>query len=508
MADIVLATLNAKYAHSAFGLRYLFASLGALQGRAALLEFNINQRPIDILEQIVAERPRIVGLGVYIWNVGPTTELVRLLKALLPDTYVVLGGPEVSYETEHQDIIAHADYVVTGEGEVSFPRLCQSLLAGEALPAKVIHGQMPDTLQLPLPYHLYSNDDIAKRVIYVEASRGCPFSCEFCLSSLDTKVRRFDMPAFFAAMEDLLARGAQQFKFIDRTFNLQVPVSTAILEFFLERMRPGLFLHFEMIPDRLPAELRALIGKFPPGVLQFEIGVQTLTPAVEGRISRRQNHRKLEENFAFLRDSTGVHVHADLIVGLPGETLETLATSFDRLLALGPQEIQIGILKRLRGTPIVRHTEAFRMVYNPHAPYDLLANDTLDFATMQRLKRMARFCDMVVNSGNFRDTAPLVWADAPSAFERFLALADWLYLRFGQTHAVALDRLAEALLDYLENTLGRADARAVLLGDCHRTANRRTPAFLAPPQTHDGRSQAGSRGALPRRQARHLAQSG
>ena len=360
MADIVLATLNAKYAHSAFGLRYLFASLGALQARTALLEFNINQRPTDILEQIVAQKPRIVGLGVYIWNVVPTTELVRLLKVLLPDTLVVLGGPEVSYETDSQEIIDHADYVVTGEGEVSFPRLCNALLAGEALPQKVIPGQMPDTLQLPLPYHLYSDVDIAQRVVYVEASRGCPFSCEFCLSSLDTKVRRFDMPAFFAAMEDLLARGAQQFKFIDRTFNLQVTVSTAILEFFLERMRPGLFLHFEMIPDRLPAELRELISRFPPGVLQFEIGVQTLTLEVEGRISRRQNHRKMAENFAFLRDSTGVHVHADLIVGLPGETMETLAASFDKLLALGPQEIQIGILKRLRGTPIVRHNRRLR----------------------------------------------------------------------------------------------------------------------------------------------------
>ena len=502
MADIVLATLNAKYAHSAFGLRYLFASLGALQARTALLEFNINQRPTDILEHIVAHKPRIVGLGVYIWNVAPTTELVQLLKALLPDTVVVLGGPEVSYETQTQEIVAHADHVITGEGEVSFPRLCASLLAGEPVPTKIMAGQMPDTQQLPLPYHLYSNEDIQQRVVYVEASRGCPFSCEFCLSSLDTKVRRFDMPAFFAAMQDLLDRGAQQFKFIDRTFNLQVAVSTAILEFFLERMRPGLFLHFEMIPDRLPAELRSLIGRFPPGVLQFEIGVQTLTPAVEARISRRQNHAKMAENFAFLRDSTGVHVHADLIVGLPGETLETLGQSFDRLLGLGPQEIQIGILKRLRGTPIVRHTQAFSMVYNPLSPYDLLANSTLDFATMQRLKRMARYWDMVINSGNFRDTAPLLWAAAPSAFRRFLHFSDWLYGRFGQTHAVALDRLAEALLLYLETTCARPDARAVLLGDYHRTANRRTPAFLAPPQTP---RPTAAKPTLPRRQARHLA---
>ncbi len=165
-------------------------------------------------------------------------------------------------------------------------------------------------------------------------------------------------------MQCLLDRGVKQFKFVDRTFNLNVNVSKAILEFFLTRYQPGHFFHFEMIPDRLPESLREIIAKFPPGALQFEVGIQTFNEEVAQLISRRQNYEKLADNFHFLRAETGVHIHADLIVGLPGETLESFAAGFDRLIALGPQEIQVGILKRLRGTPIVRHDAEWQMVYH------------------------------------------------------------------------------------------------------------------------------------------------
>ncbi len=164
-----------------------------------------------------------------------------------------------------------------------------------------------------------------------------------------------------------------------------------------------------MIPDRLPAELREVIAKFPPGALQFEVGIQTFNPEVGALISRRQNYERLADNFHFLRRETGVHIHADLIVGLPGETLESFAAGFDRLVALGPQEIQVGILKRLRGTPIVRHDAEWQMVYSAHPPYEILQNKLIDFATMQRLRRFARYWDMVGNSGNFLESTPLIW---------------------------------------------------------------------------------------------------
>ena len=377
MPDIVLTTLNAKYLHAAFGLRYLMANLGPLQSRARLLEFDINQRPTDIAEALLAQNPKIIGLGVYIWNAAPATELVALLKRLRPGLTVILGGPEVSYETEQQEIVRLSDHVITGEADLKFAEVCAQLLSphpigwgeggrrpGEgktALP-KIIPAPLPDFSQLALPYDLYDEQDIAHRVIYVEASRGCPFSCEFCLSSLDIPVRQVPLPALLNALQNLLDRGVRQFKFVDRTFNLNLATSRAILEFFLERHRPGNFYHFEMIPDRLPDALREVIAKFPPGSLQFEVGIQTFNPEVAERISRKQNYERLADNLCFLRERTGVHIHADLIAGLPGESVESFGAGFDRLIALRPQEIQVGILKRLRGTPIIRHDAEWQMI--------------------------------------------------------------------------------------------------------------------------------------------------
>jgi radical SAM superfamily enzyme YgiQ (UPF0313 family) len=401
MPDIVLATLNAKYIHASFGLRYLMANLGELRDRACLAEFVINQQPLEIVEAILAKEPRIVGFGVYIWNVEQTTEVVALLKRIRPELIIILGGPEVSYETEGQEIVALADHVITGEADVKFAEVCRELLSDTGTPAcgvsedrqeclpHIIAAELPALNQLASPYELYTDEDLKNRVIYVEASRGCPFTCEFCLSSLDIPVRAFATDAFLASMQRLLDRGATQFKFVDRTFNLHLPTSSAILQFFLDRWREGLFLHFEMVPDRLPEQLRGLIRQFPAGAVQFEVGIQTFDDATSKNISRRQNLDRLADNFRFLREETGVHIHADLIVGLPGEGIESFGRGFDRLVRLGPQEIQIGILKRLRGTPIVRHDDEYRMIYAPHPPYEILSTRDIPFEQMQRMRRFA-----------------------------------------------------------------------------------------------------------------------
>ena len=183
---------------------------------------------------------------------------------------------------------------------------------------KIIVAELPDFSRIALPYDYYTAADLAHRIVYVEASRGCPFTCEFCLSSLDIPVRQVPLDKFLDAMQRLMDRGLKQFKFVDRTFNLNIAVSKRLLEFFLARHQPGMFFHFEMIPDRLPAELREVIAKFPAGALQFEVGIQTFNPEVGSLISRRQNYERLAENFIFLRGQTGVHIHADLIVGLAG----------------------------------------------------------------------------------------------------------------------------------------------------------------------------------------------
>jgi radical SAM superfamily enzyme YgiQ (UPF0313 family) len=224
------------------------------------------------------------------------------LKRVRPDLTVVLGGPEVSYETETQPIVALADFVITGEADLKFAELCRQLRSGERPASKVLAAPLPEFSQLRLPYDLYTDEDVAHRVIYVEASRGCPFSCEFCLSSLDIPVRQAPLPDLLSHLQRLLDRGVRQFKFVDRTFNLNLPVSRTLLEFFLARHRPGLFLHFEMIPDRLPEGLREIIAQFPPGALQFEVGVQSFNEQVCALIQRRQDVARLEGNFRYLRE--------------------------------------------------------------------------------------------------------------------------------------------------------------------------------------------------------------
>lgn len=476
---IVLATLNAKYIHAALGLRYLLANMGGLGAQTALREYVIGQRPIDVAEDLLALRPRVIGLGVYIWNVEETARLVALIKAIAPEVIVVLGGPEVSHELDTSPIAALADYVVTGWGDVSFPRLCRSLLQGERPPARVIAGAQPPLDALVLPYRHYSDADIASRLLYVEASRGCPFRCEFCLSALDKTAWPFDLELFLAEMQRLHERGARHFKFVDRTFNLSVRSSLRILEFFLARMDDRLFLHFELVPDHLPAALKAAIARFPPGSLQFEIGIQTLNPEVQALIGRRQDNGKALENLRWLREQTHAHIHADLIAGLPGEDLESFARGFDTLYAQRPNEIQVGILKRLRGTPIVRHTEAFGMHYNPHPPYNVLATDRIDFATMQRIGRFARYWDLIGNSGRFVHTMTSLLGEAP--FARFMHLTDWLYERTGQTHQFAVDRLFDLIAEFLtgELRLPEAGALAPLARDYVECGLRGSPAFLA-----------------------------
>jgi radical SAM superfamily enzyme YgiQ (UPF0313 family) len=506
MARIVLTTLNAKYIHAAFGLRYLLANLGPLRPQACLVEFDLQQRPLDVVETILAHDPQIVGLGVYIWNVTEATQVVAALKRVRPEVMVVLGGPEVSYEMEQQEIVRLADYVITGEADLKFAGVCGELLAGKCPAAKIISAEAPDLARVELPYDLYNDDDVAHRVIYIEASRGCPFTCEFCLSSLDVPVRQFPPAPLLAAAEKLLERGVRQFKFVDRTFNLNIAASRRILEFFLERQRPGLFVHFEMIPDRLPEALREVIAKFPPGALQFEVGIQTFDEAVARNISRRQDYARLADNLRFLREQTGVHVHADLIAGLPGETLESFAAGFDRLVAMGPQEIQVGILKRLRGTPIVRHDQAWEMVYSAHPPYEILRNKLLDFAAMQKLRRFARYWDLTANSGNFVETTPLLWSRGLSPFAAFQDFSAWLYERIGRQHSIALASLAESLYLYLTSRgeVPAAAAAQPLWRDWQRAGRREKPNFLAEHVPDDAVQRARTKLPAPKRQARHL----
>ena len=498
--SIVLCTLNAKFIHASLGLRYLLANMArhgspAIANQTQLIEFTLSLQISDMLEQLLNQlgpeqvgQPQIIGFGVYIWNVTPTTELVRELKARRPAIQVVLGGPEVSHEAQSQEIVKLANYVISGWGDVSFPKLCRALIEGPRPLQKMIVGEQPPLDQIELPYQHFTDSDLAHRVLYVEASRGCPFKCEFCLSSLDKTAWGFDLALFLQELSILYQRGARNFKFVDRTFNLKIETSVQILQFFLDRLTEGsgaeLFVHFEVIPDNLPDRLKSLITEFPPGVLQFEVGIQSFNAEVQQRISRRQDNVQTELNLRWLLSASHAHLHTDLIFGLPGETMESFSQGFDRLLSIGPQEIQLGILKRLRGTPIARHTLTHAMVYDPNPPYAIQQTQDIDARSIQRFTRMAKYWDLVANSGRFKKTMPLIletYSPKFSAFWSFMGLSDSMWSAFGKTYGLSPEDLADAIFEHLtqERGLPSEHIRALVLEDYVASGSRARPRCLS-----------------------------
>ena len=508
MPDILLCTLNARYSHASLGLRYLRANLGVLRERSAIREFVIGQKTEEIAEAILAANPSILGLGVYIWNCEESLKLVLMLKAVRPELIIVLGGPEVSYESSEQQICQVADFTITGWGDVSFALLCSQILADEPPAAKIIPGIQAKLDDIVSPYGEYTEEDIQQRHLYVEASRGCPFKCEFCLSALDKTAWPFALEKFLADLEMLWQKGARQFKFVDRTFNLKIDTSLKIMDFFLQKIEQDPddmpFAHFELIPDHLPEKLKEAIVRFPNGTLQFEIGIQTFNLDVQARISRRQKNELAQDNIIWLGQNSGAHLHVDLIAGLPGEDIASFAEGFNRLVAWKPHEIQFGILKRLRGAPIARHTKDFQLRFNPAPPYNILSTNCIDFAEMQELSRFSRYWDMLANSGRYARTMELILAD--SAFHNFYQLSQWLYLKTRQTHAIAHERMVHLVHEFLveQRSLDELAVADAMISDYRGTGGRSRLKFesekavLPLPRAQKNKTHT------PDRQARHL----
>ncbi|MDT8377132.1 MAG: DUF4080 domain-containing protein [Mariprofundaceae bacterium] len=498
-SDILLTTLNARYSHSAIGLRYLFANLGELQSSAAICEFTISDNVQDVAEKLLERRPKILGIGIYIWNAVKSAELVATIKRVSPQTVIILGGPEVSYLPMRVNFDA-ADYIIQGEGDAAFHELAGAILNNLPPATRIIRASLPDLNSIALPYDYYSDEDVAHRYIYVEASRGCPFRCEFCLSSMQETVRSFDIDIILDHLEALWQRGVRSFKFIDRTFNLNIRTASRLLDFFLDKTESGCeacFVHFEVIPDHFPAALKERIARFPPASLQLEIGIQTLNPDVAKNIHRNLKPDKIEKNIRFLEHETSAHMHLDLIVGLPGETLAGFGDNLNRLCAMTSSEIQIGILKKLSGTTLERHDAVFGMVYADMPPYDILKNSLLSFEDIQRMKRFARFWDLFYNSGNFSHSITLLWPDG-DVFEKFHAFSVWIYGQTRSTWKLSLERLAELLFNYLvQQGHAREQLAEILLGDIMKLKGRKVPNFLKP--CAHGRPESAAASASPRR---------
>ena len=474
---IVLATINARYSHTSIGLRYLFANLKELQDEAEIIEFVKTDTPLEMTEKLLGFNPEIVGIGVYIWNATEVTDLIKTLRKVSPNIKIVLGGPEVSHLPIRFDV-SPADYIIQGEGDIAFYNVCKSILNGNPRNEKIIKAESPDVNLLELPYSYYTDHDVANRVVYVEASRGCPFSCEFCLSSMDKNVRNFDLNKLLPEFQKLWERGARNFKCIDRTFNLKAETTNRILDFFLEKEPPYL-VHFEVVPENFPESIRKRIKEFPPASLQLEVGIQTLNETTARNISRRLNMEKIKDNLAFLESETNAHLHVDLIIGLPGEPIETFAENLNTLANLTKAEIQLGILKKLSGTAISRHDEELGMVYSDLPPYDILKNDLISFEMMQKMKRLARFWDLMYNSGNFIKSVKLLWQDG-DVYGNFLNFSEWIFQEVQSTYQISLNRLAELLFQFLIEVKGldKTSTADLIIGDLLRFSGRKISLIL------------------------------
>jgi radical SAM superfamily enzyme YgiQ (UPF0313 family) len=520
MPDILLSTINAKWIHPSLALRLLKANLGVLEGRAEILEFALRQPLEEKLEAVLAARPRILAFSVSIWNHRATAELLEALEGRWgrppggeapggvpgaspiegppgpPGPFVVLGGPEVSALPETGPLFRRAHWVIRGEGELAFRELCAALLGGggppdlERVPSargirgKFIEARAPELGAIDPGYRLYGPGELRRKLLYVESSRGCPFSCEFCQGRgypPESGPRNFPLEPFLANLGELLRRGARSFKFLDRNFNLDPGRARRIMEFFLEWLEaPGdvtretpeedaprtglggerpprgrpLSAHFEMIPSRFPGELRETLRRFPPGTLRLELGLQTFRAETAALVRRPSDPPGELELIRFLREETEAILHADLIAGLPGEGLDSFGEGFDRLwLALTtaksrgqPFEIQPGILKLLPGAPLARHSEEWGMVYSPEPPYEVLESSALDAGTLGRLKNFARFWELIVNRGSFPGLVPALFPPGRPVFRPFLALSDLLLARFGRNWGIAREDLRKALL--------------------------------------------------------------
>lgn len=501
--DMLLIALNASYSHASLGARCLLANLGDLRPRAALMERTIGE-PLDmIVDDVAARPPRVLALGIYCWNATQADRLLQVLRPRLPDTVLVIGGPEVTDPSDEPSVIRHADYVIRGEADRAFAELAGRLLNGERPKERNFRVEPPETDTLALPYGEYTNEDLAHRTLYAEASRGCPYRCAYCLSAIDRKVRAFETQRLFEAWDTLIRRGARIFKLTDRSLNMQTRHALDILGFF--RGRPGVFVHAEWVPERLPPPLAEALRAWPERALQLEIGVQTWNPEVARRIGRPIQAGHVEANLRFLREQTPVYLHTDLIAGLPGEDLPSFAAGFNRLVALRPHEIQVGLLKRLRGTPMAEQAAGWGLIFDEAPPYPLIESRDLNRAEVKDLVLFGRLWDAVYNSGNFVTTAHLLWHDR-RPFDGFMAFARRFLDRTGVDHGWSLDQLAEGVWRHLSGDLGldRVEAARRMAKDITRTRPHLPPVLRPFAQPPDRTRKGAYKGPL-QRQHRHWA---
>lgn len=431
---ILLVAINAKYIHSNPAVFSLKACAGKYSSFVSVAEFTINQQPSLILHEIYRRKPDVLAFSCYIWNRMLISQIIPDLHKILPDTDIWAGGPEVSFHTG--DIIRQWNLrgIMAGPGEASFARLVSAYAQGHAdsLPA-VLNGN--NTPRLPLDaidFWYHDLTDFEHRIIYYESSRGCPFSCSYCLSSLDKTMEFRPVSRVCQELDFFLAGKVPQVKFIDRTFNCKKNHALPILAHILKRDNGITNFHFEIAADLLDEDYFALLGQMRTGAVQLEIGVQSTHPKTIEEIRRQTDFAKIQAAVRRIRSFHNIHIHLDLIAGLPYEDLQTFQTSFNDVYQLHPQQLQLGFLKVLKGSVMESRADTYGLIYTNCPPYEVLATRWLSYEDICRLKSIEEVLEIYYNSGQFTHTLQFLHAYFDTPFALYDALALWF-----QTHGLS-----------------------------------------------------------------------
>lgn len=432
----LLVAVNAKYIHSNPAVYSLKRFAGEYTDAVEIAEYTINNRMEDILEDIYRRKPDVIGFSCYIWNIGMVEKLMGELHKLLPKLPVFLGGPEVTYDADK--LLRKYPYltgIFIGEGEATFAQVVKYYVKKnpeslEDIPGLMLRsGMTPERKPLNLTDVPFLYDDMApftNRIIYYETQRGCPFRCSYCLSSIDKTVRFRDIEVVKKELAFFLEKKVKQVKFVDRTFNCNHDHAMAVWQYLYDHDNGVTNFHFEIAGDILREDEIALVAKMRPGLVQFEIGVQSTNTDTLREIRRVMDIEKLKQVVAALKAAHNVHIHLDLIAGLPYEDYDSFARSFDDVYAMEPEQLQLGFLKVLKGSYMAEMAESYGLVYTDYAPYEVLYTNWLSFTEICRLKRIEEMVKIYYNSGQFAHSLPVMIADlGQGAFAFYEALADF-----------------------------------------------------------------------------------
>lgn len=429
----LLVAVNAKYIHSNPAVYSLRAYAGEKYGEhIELAEYTINQRTEDILADIYQRKPDAIGFSCYIWNIRMIRELLAELPKVLEHTELWLGGPEVSYDAPGMLIqFPHLKGIIVGEGEATFRELMAYYVEGDRSLSEIAGLYLPEgfTPMRPLlsmdelPFLYGDLEQFQNRIIYYESARGCPYSCSYCLSSIDKRVRLRSVDLVQKELQLFLDKKVPQVKFVDRTFNCVHEHAMAIWKYISEHDNGVTNFHFEISADILRPEEIALLNQMRPGLVQLEIGVQSTNPDTISAIDRVMNVERLEQIVASIRRGKNIHQHLDLIAGLPGEDYNSFRNSFDRVYGMKPDQLQLGFLKVLKGSPMEERAGDYELVYTSQPPYEVLKTKWLSYEEVLRLKQVEEMVELYYNSNQFRYTLAVLEKDFPEPFAMFEQMA-------------------------------------------------------------------------------------